>query len=372
MRSFCALLFTALNLVAAPLIVNPSFEESPGLVWPGYTAEYTNVAKGWAMEGGNGGGVNPVLVHFAPLGITASRDLGPNPFADNGIIPHGTNVAYYWTRGRMFQHVSGFEEGKTYVLHFDYNSRSLYARPSLMVRLGGSDIFGPTGPLNPVEGTDLHTRPYYHGISEEFTASGSATFTLELINDAVAGADATFLIDNLFFEELGTNRLLAARRSDTSDTTVMVKFSGPMQPTSANEVTNYVIEPFVQIENAVISPGGTEVVLTTQPMVDDRILYELKTPYVKDATGKRMISANATSPITIPPPPQPTLTIQASDVGLVVSWPARAIGYNLQFVDDLKSPVQWTSILEDIPEFNGQKQYSETAFATNRFYRLIR
>ncbi|MFN7564392.1 MAG: hypothetical protein ACK5TH_21655, partial [Prosthecobacter sp.] len=79
------LAFLLLHMVLqAQTIPNPSFEAQAFTVWPGYASGNGGAITGWTFQGN--AGLNPAA---------------GNPFADNGTVPHGTNVAFLQSIGDM-------------------------------------------------------------------------------------------------------------------------------------------------------------------------------------------------------------------------------------------------------------------------------
>src|SRR6185369_7746166 len=81
-------------------IVNPSFEADTFTVFPGYVSGNGPIT-GWNALGGHG--INPG---------------GGSPFADNGVIPNGSQVSFMQADGTNSQLVSGFSVGAEYYLHY--------------------------------------------------------------------------------------------------------------------------------------------------------------------------------------------------------------------------------------------------------------
>ncbi len=165
-------------------MANPSFEADSFLSWPGYSGPNPGGAgtdpgengpiTGWTQSNLDGTGINPI-------------SNGSSPFADNGVIPHGTNVAFMQADSTLSQTVTGLTVGTQYYLHYYENGRS-GGIPSLEARLGGSTV------------VPAHAVPSgggYRGIySEVFTAT---TADLEVLFEKSnpQGGDTTVLIDNV-------------------------------------------------------------------------------------------------------------------------------------------------------------------------------
>ena len=182
----------AVLTVGTPQVANPSFEASTNAAYPGYcnttgNSAITDWTLGLVGDGLNlgGGGIN--------------NDSGP--FADNGIIPNGVNVAFIQANGvagYLGQVVSNFTVGSAYVVHYYENARAATGVPWLEVRIGGSDGAGGLSivaphPIYAVGGNN----PYYSMYSDVFTATSTSLELDFLKSDPIAGDDSTALIDNI-------------------------------------------------------------------------------------------------------------------------------------------------------------------------------
>ena len=155
---------------------NPSFEDNSFTIFPGYV--FLNGAiNGWSSSVGRLG-LNPVA--------------GSSPFADNGAIPHGYQVAFMQEEGVLSQVVGGFTVGAHYRLQYYENSRawSTGSVPYLEVQLGGATIVA-AHPVTPVGGSNP-----YHVISGMFKATATS-LQLAFIKSNPQGGDTTVLIDNV-------------------------------------------------------------------------------------------------------------------------------------------------------------------------------
>ena len=180
MKAFCLpLSFACLLTLAAPpmraqSIPNPGFEADSFTVWPGYASGNGGVITGWSFTGG--AGLNPASA---------------NPFADNGAIPQGTNIAFIQSGGNVSGSLSttitGLITGDVYRLRFRANSRSGYAPPAPGFSLDGRPLV--TFAASPAVGA-LNDYYYVTGI---FTASAS-TAALLIINHTFD--DSTLLVDD--------------------------------------------------------------------------------------------------------------------------------------------------------------------------------
>ncbi|MDA8378915.1 MAG: hypothetical protein M0Z50_18130 [Planctomycetia bacterium] len=173
------------NVIA---IHNPSFEDNTTAP-PGYGA-----IKDWKSTDTNATGVN-----------------GQNgPFADNGKIPNGSQVAFIQSNNgqveALSQRLSGFIPGKKYVLRFYYNARyatfPAAANPQLVVKLGSSTLT-PHGGVSVVPvGTATGHTPYYQARYYYVAKNKTATLHFLNINTAkdrtgTAYSDSTILLDDV-------------------------------------------------------------------------------------------------------------------------------------------------------------------------------
>lgn len=159
-------------------IVNPSFEADLFYVWPGYVggALPNTPITGWSSLDDHG--INPV-------------EDGRSPFGDNGVIPHGGQIAFMQGNGALSQSLSGFTVGGQYYVHYYENARTGATRPGLEVQVGGSPVM-PAHELTPVGGGN----PYREVSSAMFVATAT-TLDLAFIKSAPQGGDCTALIDNV-------------------------------------------------------------------------------------------------------------------------------------------------------------------------------
>ena len=168
---FAASLLVAGSALQGQTILNPSFEEDTFTTSPGYIS-VNGPITGWTGEPAERVGLN-----------TSS-----GPFANNGAIPDGNNVALIqgFTGGAavLSTEITGLTPSQTYTVNFRVNARDTQS-PTL--RIGVDDqaivsfIVPSVGGSNP-----------YRYAAFDFTASAAAQ-TLYLTNDT--GSDATALVD---------------------------------------------------------------------------------------------------------------------------------------------------------------------------------
>jgi hypothetical protein len=158
---------------AQPVISNPSFEVDATPPYPGY-----GTITGWTAGGGisTGYGLN---------------EAG-GAFADNGIVPHGTKVAFMQDNGALSQTISGFKVGEPYWLVYRENARGLCCGErvaTLSVVIGGTTVV--TQHIVPIVGD---SNPYRLVTSDSFTAQAT---DMTLTFEKGGSGDSTALIDNV-------------------------------------------------------------------------------------------------------------------------------------------------------------------------------
>lgn len=209
-------------------VANPSFEANSFGTFPGYTSGNGPIT-GWTALGGHG--LNPA---------------GGNPFADNGTVPDGNNVAFMQENGALSQMVSGFAIGADYYVVYYENARSVVTVPSLEVKIGDLTVV-PTHPRPPVGGNN----PYVRVQSDIFTADAE-TMQLSFIKSNPQGNDSTALIDNVCVVEVpqGTPTSIIVQPQD-----VIAQVGEPATFT----VTAYGTQPFAYqwYKGGSIIPGAT-------------------------------------------------------------------------------------------------------------------
>ncbi|MBK9138765.1 MAG: immunoglobulin domain-containing protein [Verrucomicrobia bacterium] len=173
----------AAQLTVGIPLANPSFEVDSFEYWPGYSLN--NVGGGVTDPGDNtpitgwnqsvlpGSGINPIA-------------NGASPFADNGVIPHGRQVAFLQADSTLDQWVSGLTVGSQYYLHYHANARG-GGMPALEARLGGEVV---------VPAQRLTATGYREFYSDVFIATSTQT-ELVFEKSNPFGGDTTALIDNV-------------------------------------------------------------------------------------------------------------------------------------------------------------------------------
>jgi Immunoglobulin I-set domain/Protein of unknown function (DUF642) len=167
---------------------NGSFEADSFISWPGYSGTNPGDATtpagpnipitGWTQSDVNGSGINPI-------------SDGASPFADNGTIPNGKQVAFIQSDQTLDQTVSGLTAGSQYYVHYYENGRSTVTIPAVEVQLGGKTLIAAHN-VPPVGGS----LPYREVYSDVFTATGTSV-DLAFVKSSAAGGDNTLLLDNV-------------------------------------------------------------------------------------------------------------------------------------------------------------------------------
>ncbi|MGJ8642878.1 MAG: beta strand repeat-containing protein [Luteolibacter sp.] len=184
--AYVALFFV--HSLSAQVIPNPSFETDSYTQWPGYNGG-SNPAdiSGWVSSppiNAASPGINPVTAHATP-----------NPFADNGAIPDGSQVAFI----QSFQNslatlsttITGLTSGAKYDVSFRANMRAVTFAPNASWSLNGQAHVPFTA--SPAVGG---ANPYYL-IEGSFVATG-ATAALHLQNQT---PNSTLLVDDFQINE---------------------------------------------------------------------------------------------------------------------------------------------------------------------------
>jgi hypothetical protein len=198
-----------------PTIANPSFEADTFTVWPGYV-NGNGPITGWTSAGG--AGINPAG--------------GSAPFADNGTVPDGTQVAFIQEDSALSQMINGFQVGRSYQIRYFENARNCCGGtvPYLEVRIGGQTLVAAHW-VSPVGGSN----PYHEVITDPFMASATS-LELAFVKSNPSGGDTTVVIDNVGFLASGTPpsiiqqpQSLTAGIGETVTFTVGAVGSAPLQ-----------------------------------------------------------------------------------------------------------------------------------------------
>ncbi len=172
-------------------IPNPSFEANSFGAFPGYVNQGGNgTINDWTASGG--AGLNPA---------------GGSPFADNGTIPNGGQIAFIQNgaAASLSTTISGLTAGTAYKVNFRVNARSGNT-PNLKVDIDAVNIINTA--VTSVGGAN----PYKY-FAFDFTAS-AASQILTLRNDA--GGDNTVVIDDFSIETRNSGWSYSAWNDDAT------------------------------------------------------------------------------------------------------------------------------------------------------------
>src|ERR1043165_3713222 len=171
----------------APVISNPSFEADHFTNYPGLVSS-NRAMTGWFAVGNVG--INPIVD-------------GRSPYADNGAIPQGTQVAFIQSGGLLRQTLGGFIVGGVYQVQYAENACGQCFAPAITVTVG-ADTVVVSHPVFPVGGSNS----YHQVASAPFVAT--ATSLQISFQNTVAGSGSTngassvALIDNVSISLLST------------------------------------------------------------------------------------------------------------------------------------------------------------------------
>ena len=157
-------------------ITNPSFEADVFTVVPGTVASNSPIT-GWTVS-------DPARAGLAPAGAL-------NAFANNGTIPHGSNVLFLQTTNVASTVMSGLTPTVEYTVRFRVNSTA-GTTPTLRVAIDDNPSIFDAGSVASVAAAGV-PHPYKH-VAVKFTAT-AATHTLNITNNASA-LTATLLLDD--------------------------------------------------------------------------------------------------------------------------------------------------------------------------------
>src|ERR1051325_795591 len=171
----------------APLLINPSFEADHFTNFPGLVSS-NRAMTGWFAVGNVG--LNPIAD-------------GRSPYADNGAVPQGTQVAFIQSGGLLRQTLAGFIVGGVYQVQYAENACGQCLTPAITVTVGADTVVA-SHPVFPVGGSNS----YHQVVSAPFVAI--ATSLQISFQNTVAGSGSTngvssvALIDNVSISLLST------------------------------------------------------------------------------------------------------------------------------------------------------------------------
>ena len=167
---------------------NPSFEVDAFPTYPGYISGNFPIT-GWTSTAPRNG-INPA---------------GSSPFADNGTIPQGKQVAFMQDESSLSTLVNGLNPGDDYYVEYYENARNCCGGTGGMIVTVDDGVNPPTTiiPLHAVTAV-LTANPYRHMVSLAFPASAGSMY-LTFIKTNMAAGDSTVLIDNVSVLQLPPN-----------------------------------------------------------------------------------------------------------------------------------------------------------------------
>lgn len=235
--------------LAAPIVVNPSFEANTFPTWPGYiTGAGNGPITGWTSSGGGGTGLNPAggSAPFADNGTRPSAaDVGATPNPTNGnqiaLIQSGPVTS-------LSQAISGFDPDAWYVLDYRENERNNQAS-TLVVTMDATTLV-PAHTVRSVGGTNQ-----YHNIrSAPFTLGTATSGTLSFT--ASSGGDNTVLLDNVKFTKIASGSITVLFQDTFSD-----EFAAPDNNVMNSQIPGTrqcgMVAPLTYLE-LTISSGGAD------------------------------------------------------------------------------------------------------------------
>ena len=187
-------LCTCLCADEAPRIENPSFEADVFKTYPGLAHMNGGRISGWKFTGQVG--VNPIWAG-------APERKGPQrPFVDNGMTPHGRQVALMQNRCTLSQTITGLKAGKRYRIAYFESARHMRRSkvpPRLVVTVNGEKVVSEHE-VRCVDAPDRFTLPYDFVESIPFTAPeiGSA----DLVFKTTIDRGVTVLLDQVTIQGL--------------------------------------------------------------------------------------------------------------------------------------------------------------------------
>ncbi|HTG44860.1 MAG TPA: immunoglobulin domain-containing protein, partial [Verrucomicrobiae bacterium] len=238
---------TVARVVVGLPMSNSSFEADSFQSWPGYSGDNpgnANTPPGpnvpiadWIQSAPESSGINPIA-------------SGESPFADNGTIPNGRQVAFLQSMAdtnTLSRTVSGLTVGSQYYLHYYENGRAASPAPVLGATLGSNVVVSehlvPSG-------------KYQEVFSDVFTAA-SASVELTFIKSSPGGADTTALIDNVAIVPVAAGTAPFIARNPTATAGAVgetVSLSG--------QVLGSLPLSFQWFRNGIAIPGATNATLS--------------------------------------------------------------------------------------------------------------
>lgn len=203
----------------SPVIANPSFEQNAAGGNNGYLTGTTGIS-GWTYEGTSRYGLN-----------NAS-----GPFADNGTIPNGTNIAFIQNLlnagGGLRTTITGLVAGNTYTVSMGVNSRTVVNNSQLKITAGTASTVPET-----------ITAGSYQTKTLAFTAT--ATTASLFIENTRIDSDNSLLVDNLSISRTSATDSLVTYTVESDqaariDVTTVATVGTRLEPPAGHEVGGYI------------------------------------------------------------------------------------------------------------------------------------
>lgn len=273
--SIIALLLTTLAGTNSPAqtIYNPSFELNWFTVFPGYCSS-NGVITGWTAS------------DAAAVGLNSAGD---NPFANNGVTPNGTNVAFIQAAGGatnwLATTLSNLTAGTLYRVGCRVNSRTNYSLPAMWLALNGAVAYTNAVPPVGVAGS-TNAYAYAYGV---FTAASNTSPLLmactAVTTNSYGTMDGALLVDDFQVAALETNYFTVAPW--VSDATAGVDMANTLWAyafgTSSNLTVNGV--PFLAVT------GGNPAVAGLFRVAGDGYAYAGEEPDYLSGAGSAALAA---------------------------------------------------------------------------------
>ena len=195
------------------LIPNPSFELDAVPISPGYFSTATGIT-GWTRTGAVQYGLNN----------------SGGPFADNGSIPNGSNVAFIQNNqglGGLTTTVTGLISGWAYEVSLGVNSRASTIAPTLNISVNGTSLL-----------SQVIAAGGYQTKKVTFTATGT-TASLKIENTGNPG-DCALLIDNLTILNPAKTLVYTVEGDATSPINTLATVGTRLPPPAGHENAGYI------------------------------------------------------------------------------------------------------------------------------------
>ncbi len=297
----CCIYSVAILSLGAPLahastIANGGFEAETFGVFPGYIA-------------GNG----PITGWSSNANSNAGQNQAGGPFANNGAVPEGNNVAILQgntsgtTTLSSVDGITGLVAGRTYNLTYRVNNRLVAGAndPNMGLEINGANVLrsrtSAVGASNP-----------YKTVSVNFVATGP-TASLTLTNESLA--DKTLLFDDFQVAEVTPNITVSAWNDDaTSGIDSSLNYTHAVNLGSATgAMINGV--PFIGVA------GGN-------PSIPGSFSYNMGNSFANDANNITVGGSSTLANDFVFNNATPTLTLEGLTVGQLYRTSIFTVGFD--------------------------------------------